>query len=106
MLSDLLAKEVDFFSIGTNDLTQYTLAVDRMNHTISKLFDSRHPAVLRMIEKTAESAKNAGIWVGICGESAADTSLTEFYVKIGISELSVTPSAVLELRKAVQQVEL
>lgn len=106
MLSDLLAKEVDFFSIGTNDLTQYTLAVDRMNHTISKLFDSRHPAVLRMIEKTAESAKNAGIWVGICGESAADTSLTEFYVKIGVSELSVTPSAVLELRKAVQQIEL
>jgi phosphoenolpyruvate-protein phosphotransferase len=106
MLSDLLAKEVDFFSIGTNDLTQYTLAVDRMNHTISKMFDSRHPAVLRMIEKTAESAKNAGIWVGICGESAADTTLTEFYVKIGISELSVTPSAVLELRKAVQQVEL
>nr|WP_319487391.1 phosphoenolpyruvate--protein phosphotransferase [uncultured Caproiciproducens sp.] len=106
MLSDLLAKEVDFFSIGTNDLTQYTLAVDRMNHTISKLFDSRHPAVLRMIEKTAESAINAGIWVGICGESAADTSLTEFYVKIGVSELSVTPSAVLELRKAVQQVDL
>lgn len=106
ILSDLLAKEVDFFSIGTNDLTQYTLAVDRMNHTISKMFDSRHPAVLRMIEKTAESAKNAGIWVGICGESAADTALTEFYVKIGISELSVTPSMVLELRKAVQQIEL
>jgi len=106
MLSDLLAKEVDFFSIGTNDLTQYTLAVDRMNHSISKLFDSRHPAVLRMIQMTAENAKKAGIWVGICGESAADTTLTEFYVKIGVSELSVTPSAVLELRKAVQQVDL
>lgn len=106
MISDELAKEVDFFSIGTNDLTQYTLAVDRMNHCISKLFDSRHPAVLRMIEMTAKSAKKAGIWVGICGESAADTSLTEFYVKIGINELSVTPSSVLELRRAVQQIDL
>ncbi len=106
MLSDLLAKEVDFFSIGTNDLTQYTLAVDRMNHSISELFDSRHPAVLRMIQQTAENAKKAGIWVGICGESAADTALTEFYVKIGVSELSVTPSAVFELRKAVQQVDI
>lgn len=106
MLSDELAKEVDFFSIGTNDLTQYTLAVDRMNHSISKLFDSRHPAVLRMIEMTAQSAKKAGIWVGICGESAADTSLTEFYVRIGVRELSVTPSAVLELRRAVQQIDI
>ncbi|QEY34718.1 phosphoenolpyruvate--protein phosphotransferase [Caproiciproducens galactitolivorans] len=106
MLSDELAKEVDFFSIGTNDLTQYTLAVDRMNHSISKLFDSRHPAVLRMIEMAAQSAKKAGIWVGICGESAADTSLTEFYVKIGVRELSVTPSAVLELRRAVQQIDI
>ncbi|WP_277668823.1 phosphoenolpyruvate--protein phosphotransferase [Caproiciproducens galactitolivorans] len=106
MLSDELAKEVDFFSIGTNDLTQYTLAVDRMNHSISKLFDSRHPAVLRMIEMAARSAKKAGIWVGICGESAADTSLTEFYVKIGVRELSVTPSAVLELRRAVQQINI
>lgn len=106
MLSDLLAKEVDFFSIGTNDLTQYTLAVDRMNHSISKLFDSRHPAVLRMIELTCENAKKAGIWVGICGESAGDTTLTAFYVKIGIKELSVTPSAVLELRKAVQHVDI
>ena len=106
MLSDLLAKEVDFFSIGTNDLTQYTLAVDRMNHSISKLFDSRHPAVLRMIQLTCENAKKAGIWVGICGESAGDTALTEFYVKIGVKELSVTPPAVLELRKAVQQVDI
>lgn len=103
MLSDQLAKEVDFFSIGTNDLTQYTLAVDRMNHTVSKLFDPRHPAVLRMIEQTVKNGREAGIWTGICGESAADTALTEFYVKIGIRELSVTPSAVLELKKAVQQ---
>ena len=106
ILSDLLAKEVDFFSIGTNDLTQYTLAVDRMNHTISKMFDPRHPAVLRMIEMAVKNGKEAGIWTGICGESAADTELTEFYVKIGVKELSVTPSAVLELRKAVQQVNL
>jgi phosphoenolpyruvate-protein phosphotransferase (PTS system enzyme I) len=106
ILSDLLAKEVDFFSIGTNDLTQYTLAVDRMNHSISEMFDPRHPAVLRMIQMTVENGKRAGIWTGICGESAADTSLTEFYVKIGVKELSVTPSAVLELRKAVQQIEL
>ncbi len=106
LLSDELAKEVDFFSIGTNDLTQYTLAVDRMNHTIANMFDPRHPAVLRMIEMTAANGKKAGIWTGICGESAADTKLTEFYVKIGIKELSVTPSAVLELKKAVQQVNL
>ncbi len=106
MMSDLLAKEVDFFSIGTNDLTQYTLAVDRMNHTISKMFDSRHPAVLRMIEMTVENGKKAGIWTGVCGESAADTELTQFYVKIGVKELSVTPPAVLELKKAIQQISL
>jgi phosphoenolpyruvate-protein phosphotransferase (PTS system enzyme I) len=105
MLSDLLAKEVDFFSIGTNDLTQYTLAVDRMNHSISKMFDPRHPAVLRMIEMTVANGNKAGIWTGICGESAADTYLTEFYVKIGVKELSVTPPAVLELRKAIQQLD-
>lgn len=102
IMSAELAKEVDFFSIGTNDLTQYTLAVDRMNPKISSLFDSRNPAVLRMIEITAENGKKAGIWTGICGESAADTALTEFYVKTGIKELSVTPSAILEVKKAVQ----
>ena len=106
LLSDQLAKEVDFFSIGTNDLTQYTLAVDRMTHTIANMFNPRHPAVLRMIEMTVENGKKAGIWTGICGESAADTELTEFYVKIGVKELSVTPSAVLELKKAVQQITL
>jgi phosphotransferase system enzyme I (PtsI) len=106
MMSAELAKEVDFFSVGTNDLTQYTLAVDRMNHSISNMFDSRNPAVLRMLEIAAKNAKNAGIWIGICGESAADTSLTDFYVKIGVSELSVTPASVLELKKAVQQVDI
>ncbi len=106
MMSAELAKEVDFFSVGTNDLTQYTLAVDRMNHSISNMFDSRNPAVLRMLEIAAKNAKNAGVWIGICGESAADTSLTDFYVKIGVSELSVTPASVLELKKAVQQVDI
>lgn len=106
MLSEELAKEVDFFSIGTNDLTQYTLAVDRMNHKIAKMFDSRHPAVLHMIEMTVQNGKKAGIWTGICGESAADTALTEFYARIGVKELSVTPSAVLELKRAVQQLSV
>ncbi len=104
IMSGELAKEVDFFSIGTNDLTQYTLAVDRMNPKISSLFDSRNPAVLRMIEITAENGKKAGIWTGICGESAADTALTDFYVKTGIKELSVAPSAILEVKKAVRQI--
>ncbi len=102
MLSEELAREVDFFSIGTNDLTQYTLAVDRMNPSISSLYDSGHPAVLKMIEKTVKSAKQAGIKVGICGESAADRRLTDFYLRIGVDELSVAPSSVLELKKTVQ----
>lgn len=106
MMSAELAREVDFFSIGTNDLTQYTLAADRMNHKIADLFDSRNPAVLRMIELTVENGKKAGIWTGICGESAADTALTEFYARIGVRELSVTPSAVLELKREVQQLSV
>ena len=105
ILSDLLAKEVDFFSVGTNDLTQYTRAVDRMNPQISAMYDPRHPAVLRMIQMAAENAKKAGIWIGICGESAADTELTKFYLDIGVDELSVTPGTVLELRKTVQQLD-
>ncbi|NLJ32098.1 MAG: phosphoenolpyruvate--protein phosphotransferase [Clostridiales bacterium] len=106
MMSAELAREIDFFSIGTNDLTQYTLAADRMNHKIADLFDSRNPAVLRMIEMTVENGKKAGIWTGICGESAADTALTEFYARIGVRELSVTPSAVLELKREVQQLSV
>ena len=105
ILSDLLAKEVDFFSVGTNDLTQYTLAVDRMNPQISSMYDPRHPAVLRMIQIAAENAQKAGIWIGICGESAGDTELTKFYMDIGINELSVTPGMVLELRRTVQQLD-
>ena len=105
-ISALLAPLVDFFSIGTNDLTQFTLAADRMNPAVCDLFNPMHPAVLRMIQMTAENAKKCGIWVGICGESAANTKLTQFYLAIGVSELSVTPSAVLELRKVVQQTTL
>ena len=101
MIADELAKEVDFFSIGTNDLTQYTLAVDRMNTEIEHLFDSRHKAVLKMIELTAKAAHDAGIWVGICGESASDLSLIDFYMKHKIDELSVSPGKILSVKKAI-----
>ncbi len=106
MISEALAAEADFFSIGTNDLTQYTLAADRGNPAVSDILDPSHPAVLRMIEMAAASAKKADIWVGVCGESAADTSLTEFYIRCGIREFSVIPSAVLELRQAIRQIDL
>ncbi len=106
MMSDILAKEVDFFSIGTNDLTQYSLAIDRQNANLDDFFDSRSEAVLRMIEITARNAHNAGIWVGICGELAADTSLTERFVKMGIDELSVAPPKVLQLRKTIREIKL
>lgn len=101
VISDQLAKEVDFFSLGTNDLTQYTLAVDRTNGSVHELFDSAHPAVLRLIEMTVKSAHENGIWVGICGESAANTRLTDFYLSIGIDELSVSPASVLAVKRAV-----
>ena len=101
MIADKLAKEVSFFSIGTNDLTQYTLAVDRMNTNVEKLFDSRNEAVLKMIELTAISARENGIWCGICGESAGDLELTDFYMSIGIDELSVSPSKILNLKKTI-----
>ncbi len=101
MISAKLAKEVDFFSIGTNDLTQYTLAVDRMNTNVEQLFDSRNEAVLSMIEMTAKNAHENGIWVGICGESAGDLELTDFYMNAGIDELSVSPSKCLKLKKTI-----
>lgn len=101
MIADDLAKEVDFFSIGTNDLTQYTLAVDRMNTEIEQLFDSRHKAVLKMISMTAKAAHEHGIWVGICGESASDLSLIDFYLEHQIDELSVSPGKVLQVKKAI-----
>ncbi|MEF9959876.1 MAG: phosphoenolpyruvate--protein phosphotransferase [Niameybacter sp.] len=105
LVSDLLAKEVDFFSIGTNDLTQYTMAVDRMNAKIAHLYDTHNLAVLRSIKMIADNAHKAGIWVGICGESAADTTLTETYLAMGIDELSVSAPSVLEVRKKIQQVD-
>ena len=101
VMSDVLAKEVDFFSIGTNDLTQYTMAADRMNSKIRDIFNPSDSAVLRFIEMTAKAAHDNGIWVGICGESAADTSLTDFYMSIGIDELSVSPASIPAVKKAV-----
>ncbi len=98
MMSAELAREVDFFSVGTNDLTQYTLAVDRQGVGLDRFFDAHHPAVLRMIRMTAENAHRAGIWIGICGELGADAELTETFLSMGIDELSVSPSAVLPLR--------
>lgn len=94
MIADDLAKEVDFFSIGTNDLTQYTLAIDRQNEHLDTFYNAHHPAVLRMIGMVAESAHKAGIWAGICGELGADLELTEAFVQMGIDELSVSPSMV------------
>ena len=105
MMSDRLAKEVDFFSVGTNDLTQYTLAVDRQGNNLDRFFDSHHPAVLRMLKMAADNAHKEGIWIGICGELGADVSLTETFLAIGIDELSVSPSAVLPLRSAIRSID-
>ena len=105
ILSDRLAKEVDFFSVGTNDLTQYTLACDRQNNDLGRFFDPRHPAVLRMLKMVADNAHKNGIWVGICGELGADLTLTETFLAIGIDELSVSPRAVLPLRNAVRMTD-
>ena len=103
MIRDLLAEEVDFFSIGTNDLTQYTLAIDRQNSKLDNIYDSHHPAVLRMIQKTIENGHKAGCWVGICGELGADMTLTETFLKMGIDELSVSPTFVLPIRKLIRE---
>ena len=103
MISDLLAEEVDFFSIGTNDLTQYTLAIDRQNSKLDNIYDAHHPAVLRMIQKTIENGHKAGCWVGICGELGADMTLTETFLKMGIDELSVSPTFVLPIRKLIRE---
>ena len=103
MISDLLAEEVDFFSIGTNDLTQYTLAIDRQNAKLDPIYDSHHPAVLRMIRMTVENGHKGGCWVGICGELGADTALTGEFLWMGIDELSVTPASVLTIRKIIRE---
>ena len=105
MISDLLAEEVDFFSIGTNDLTQYTLAIDRQNSKLDNIYDSHHPAVLRMIQQTIENGHKHGCWVGICGELGADMTLTETFLKMGIDELSVSPSFVLPIRKLIREMD-
>jgi phosphotransferase system enzyme I (PtsI) len=105
IMSEELAHEVDFFSICTNDLTQYTLAIDRQNAKLDDFYDSHHPAVLRMIKMATDNAHKAGIWCGICGELGADTELTEEFVKMGLDELSVSPSMVLKLRNIVREMD-
>lgn len=104
VISDELAKEVDFFSIGTNDLTQYTLAVDRQNQKLESTCDTHHPAILRLIEMTVKNGHKEGIWVGICGELAADTDLTRTFLDMGVDELSVSASNILKVRKAVREI--
>ena len=104
MISDLLAKEVDFFSIGTNDLTQYTLAIDRQNPKLDNIYDSHHEAVLRMLKMVVDNGHKEGCWVGICGELGADTTLTKTFVDMGFDELSVSPSMVLRVRDAVRKI--
>ena len=105
-MSEELAKEVDFFSIGTNDLTQYTLAIDRQNPALDNIYDAHHPAILRSIRMTVENGHKGGAWVGICGELGADTSLTEEFLRMGVDELSVSPSRVLAVRDAVRRIDL
>ena len=105
MISDLLAKKVDFFSIGTNDLTQYTLAMDRQNEKLESFYEPGHEAVLRLIRMVIENAHKAGIWAGICGELGADTRFAEEFVKMGIDELSVSPSRILPLRRLIRSID-
>ena len=104
MISDKLAEEVEFFSIGTNDLTQYTLAMDRQNPKLESFYDPHHEAILRMIEMTVENGHKHQCWVGICGELGADLSLTETFIHMGIDELSVTPSMVLKVRDTIRKI--
>lgn len=106
MISDELAEMVDFFSIGTNDLTQYTLAIDRQNRKLDDFYNPHHKAILRMIRMVVDNAHKAGKWVGICGELASDLELTEEFVRMGIDELSVAPSMVLKLRKKVREIKI
>ena len=105
MISRELAKEVDFFSVGTNDLTQYTLAIDRQNSKLDEFYDPHHPAVLAMIKMAADNAHAEGKWIGICGELGADLELTEEFLKMGLDELSVSPALVLPLRKRIRECE-
>ena len=106
MMADELAQEVEFFSLGTNDLTQYTLAIDRQNPHLDAFYDPHHPAVLRMIQQTVDAGHRHGCWVGICGELGADQALTETFLRMGLDELSVSPSAILPLRKRIRNLDL
>ena len=106
MMSEELAKEVDFFSIGTNDLTQYTLAIDRQNPKLDAFYDPHHPAVLRMIQMVVENAHKAGIWAGICGELGADTTLTRRFLDMGVDELSMSPGSILPVRKIILETDV
>ena len=106
MMAEELAQEVQFFSLGTNDLTQYTLAIDRQNPKLDAFYDAHHPAILRMIRQTVEAGHRHGCWVGICGELGADQTLTETFLRYGVDELSVSPAAVLPLRKIIRSLDL
>ena len=106
MMSEELAREVDFFSIGTNDLTQYTLAIDRQNPKLDAFYDPHHPAVLRMIQMVVENAHKAGIWAGICGELGADTTLTRRFLAMGVDELSMSPGSILPVRKIILETDV
>ena len=106
IMSDRLAKEVDFFSCGTNDLTQYTLACDRQCNDLGRFYDPHHPAVLRALKMAADAAHKAGIWIGICGELAADESLTQTFLRLGVDELSVSPPSILPLRAKIRSLDL
>ena len=105
IISDQLAPEVDFFSIGTNDLSQYTLAIDRQNSHLEPFFDPHHPAILRLIEWVVKNAHAKGIWAGICGELGADLSLTEEFLRIGVDELSVSPPCILPVREKIRSLD-
>ena len=106
MISDILAKEVDFFSIGTNDLTQYTIAIDRQNTQLDEFYNPHHKAVLRMIKMTVNNAHKNNIWVGICGELGSDLDLTETFLAMNVDELSVSPSRILPLRQKIRSVNV
>ncbi|MGN0352934.1 MAG: phosphoenolpyruvate--protein phosphotransferase [Roseburia sp.] len=105
IISDELAKHVDFFSVGTNDLTQYTLAIDRQNENLGRFYDPHHPAVLRLLQIIVENAHKNGIWAGICGELGADTTFTEYFMEIGFDELSMSPGMILPVRKIIRELD-
>jgi len=105
IISDILAKEVDFFSIGTNDLTQYTLAIDRQNAKLDDFYDSHHEAILRLIQLVVNNAHKEGIWAGICGELGADLTLTQRFLEMGLDEISVSPGCILPIRKIIREIK-